>query len=380
MIVDHVDQGDVTTARVCGLLEGIERTRADWLELTKIRESPVLFQSPDYLYSYAKIFQADGESDRLVTLCRGDEIVALFPLRRINKRQFGLTLRLIKFSDTPIIRCDAILSPAISAGEALDILRRQLNHKVRMAWDVIALNGVPEESRLVTEESAKKTFLRLMRQADQNNYLDLSRGNYLEDNVAGKLRNNLKRSRTRLSSIGEVEFATIDSFPALSQAFNDFLEVEASGWKSRRGGRRAIKLHEDQTSFYLDLMEQFSKTGDCHIHLLKLDGKVIAANFALRINKTFFSLKSGYDESLPNIAPGQILREYVINLYSADPSVEYYDLLSNYSWQAQWRPKRRRIYDIFFFNKTFIGLLAYFSFRVKFLMRKERNWDAEPRQ
>ena len=107
--------------------------------------------------------------------------------------------------------------------------------------------------------------------------------------------------------------------------------------------------------------------------MLRLDGKTIAANFSIQTGATVFSLKSGYDESLSKIAPGQILREYIVNHYSADPTVERNDLISDYQWQVQWRPVRRKVFDVYFFNRSFFGWLTYVLMKVSFALKEKRS-------
>jgi len=345
----------------------------EWLQLACRQENATLLQFPGYYMSYVATLGTDIGSVQLVAIYRGSEIVALFPLHLTARRVMGLQLRILEFPGTPCPRRDAILSPDISCCEVLSILQENPGALKKIRWDVMRLEGVPEKSRLLTDNYSGWRFPNLRKHAGFNDYLDLTRGDCQNDHISSKFRNNLRRARKRLSELGECTFATAESAPALEQAFSEFIDVEASGWKSQRGGRRAIKLHAEQVAFYLNLLRRFSGEGGCHIHLLKLDDKPIAANFVIRAGDTLYSLKSGYDEEYRKMAPGQLLREYVINRYSADSSVKYFDMITDYDWLRQWRPLQRKVLDVYFFNLTLRGMFSYALLQIKMLVDKQRN-------
>ena len=188
--------------------------------------------------------------------------------------------------------------------------------------------------------------------------------------ATSKLRNNLRWAEKRLAKNGRISYEVVMTLPELDQAYEEFLAVEASGWKSRRGGKRAIKLHPDQTAFFRDLAYRYGSAGDCHIHLLKLDGQTLAASFSIHIGNVVYSLKSGYDEQHSKGAPGQILRKYEIEYYSADPSIHWLDLFSNFSWQHQWRPVQREVFNVYFFNRTITGKLFYGLMRSRQIIKR----------
>jgi len=366
MTTDSSDNGTALSLQVLDIANGVETIYEDWLRIQEERPASTLFQFPGYFRCYAATFGAARNDERIIAVYRGTTAVALIPVRLVVENRLGMTVNVLKFADTPIPLHDAILSLRVTWSDVVSTIRTQLAQSNKLPWDVIALNAVLEDGCIARDFSSSGGFLRLKRRVGYNNFIDLSQSDYISDKISAKLRKNLRRSRKRLADLGDYTFETVDQLPALNAAFEDFLDIESSGWKSRRGGKRAVKLHADQTAFYSRLMQEFSETGDCNIHLLKLDGKTIAANFAIRTNRTFYSLKSGYDESLTKIAPGQVLREYVFTRYSADELVETCDLISDYPWQSQWRPTQRKVYDFYLFNKSVIGLVTYAIMSIRF--------------
>ncbi len=203
----------------------------------------------------------------------------------------------------------------------------------------------------------------LVRPVGFSHALDVSAPGYVARKLNSKARNNLRRNQKRLAYLGPYEFRTVDALPALDSAFEAFLAAEAAGWKSVRGGRRAVKLHTDQTGFYRDLMHRFASQCGCHIHLLLLDGRVIAADYCILVGHTCYSLKHGYDEAFASVAPGNLLREYTVDFYGHQPGIKTIDLISDQQWHLTWRPQRREVFDIRLFNQTLLGRVLYYFFK-----------------
>lgn len=367
MFADLTGTRAVIDVRVFEGISGIHSIADEWTRLADEQEKPTLLQYPDYYQSYVETLGAGQESFKLVAIYLDAKIVGLLPCCFKMRSVMGRQLRFLEFPETPNPRHDILFSPDISHSDLIAILQKKLRSPFE--WDVMRLAGVPEESRLVANGNNSRQAYSLYRQTELNNYLDVTEGDYLKTHVSSKFRYNLRRAAKRLADLGECTYVTVDSFPLLEQAYQDFLDLEASGWKSQRGGRRAIKLHAEQVAFYADLMRRFAVAGDCHIHLLRLGDTPIAASFAVRKRDTVYSLKSGYDESFAKIVPGNLLRQYEIGRYSADASVRYFDLISAYEWQKQWRPRARKVFDVYLFNKTFGGMLYYALRRTKMALK-----------
>lgn len=357
----------VLALRVITGVQAIDLIENEWGQLARQQENTTLLQFPAYYQSFAATLGASSGSLSVIAAYRGTELVALIPVKMSTRRVLLLALRIFEFPDTPSPRRDALISPWLSCSDFIAALQRDLGG----SWDAMRLSGIPEHSRLLEVDDSHRPGSILSKHTGYNNYFDLSTIDSLEKHVPSKIRNNLRRAKKRLIAMGDYTFTSADSLPALAHAFRQFLDVEASGWKSQRGGKRALKLHQDQIEFYLNLMNRLAKTRDCHIHLLISSEKTIAASFCVRMGNTIYCLKSGYDESYRKLAAGQLLREYMIDQYAADGSLSYLDLISDYKWQRQFKPQQRKVYDVYIFNSSLRGWILHLLLRIK--LARDKN-------
>jgi CelD/BcsL family acetyltransferase involved in cellulose biosynthesis len=354
--------------------EGIRAVQKDWIELAESLQYSTLLQFPDYYSSFLATKAGGLDELKIVAFFRSTQLVGLFPLCQVYQSIAGVRISVLEFPETYCPRRDILLAADFAASEALELLRQQMPVAAGIRWDVLRLNGIPETSRMLTSENGSAPRSSLIRQDGYNDIVDLPKGVSPTDRVSSKFRNNLRRAARRLSSLGEFTFHSASAFPELEEAFQNFLDLEASGWKSQSGGKRAIKLNPDQLAFYDDLVRRFAASGNCHIHELRLDGVPVAANLTFQAGSTVYSLKSGYDEEYRKMAPGQLLREYVLNRYASDDSVEHFDMITDYDWLRQWQPERRKIFIAYFFNSTLRGRLfqGLLHLKAMWMQRKQR--------
>jgi CelD/BcsL family acetyltransferase involved in cellulose biosynthesis len=210
---------------------------------------------------------------------------------------------------------------------------------------------------------------------DYSHLLTVDTSDYIQTVLNSKARNNLRRNRKKLASLGEYEFRTFTAFPELEDAYREFLRTESAGWKSIKGGKRAIALHEDQSRFYLDLLKRHSKAGRSHIHILYLNGEAIASDLCILTANSCYSLKHGYDEEYSNLAPGNLLREYAVEYYGQSPVINSIDLVSGLDWHLTWRPERRKVFDVRFFNSSLRGTLLFYLLQARHTSRHLSDQD-----
>jgi CelD/BcsL family acetyltransferase involved in cellulose biosynthesis len=250
----------------------------------------------------------------------------------------------------------------VDLATVVDALAEQLRET--SPWVYLHFRAVPASSRLV-QESRQSRLLQLRQTCGSSNAIDVSTGDHLRQALTSNMRSNLRRKRKRLETLGRIEFVTVTEPAALDEAYQGFLDTEAAGWKSVSGGKRAVKLHADQTTFYRTLMKLKAEEREAHIHLLLLDDTPIASDYCIVSRGTSYSLKHGYDERYAEAAPGNLLRAYTIEYYQAAPSIHTLDLISAWSWHERWHPTVRPIYDVKIFNRSASGRLLHAAVSAK---------------
>jgi CelD/BcsL family acetyltransferase involved in cellulose biosynthesis len=336
--------------------QGIAELHDRWVSLANRCGASQLMQLPDYYACYAKSLASSAAETLVAAFSQGAELVAVMPLSYSETRKAGLTVRQLEFPPTPIPLRDFVAADGVTLDALIHCMRDQFQAAYGKQWDRLRCDGIarPSETKLFSDAANGSVSTSVV---GKNNYIQLTDGDYILDSLSGNMRSNLRRRKKKLAKLGEFEFRTVATFPDLEKAYEDFVETEAAGWKSVSGGKRAIKLHPDQKSFYFDLLERFAHRGMAHIHLLELDGRAIASDYCLLAGKSAFSLKHGFDETFSDVTPSNLLREYTIEYYSANEDIEIIDLISGYAWQDRWKPAHRTVRSFSAFNGTLIGRL-----------------------
>jgi hypothetical protein len=141
--------------------------------------------------------------------------------------------------------------------------------------------------------------------------------------LRGIHRKDLRRKEKRLSETGFVEYDELTSDGDIDKWTNDFLEVEASGWKGREGS--ALGATGESRSFFLRVAREAFSRGRLMMLALRFDGRPIALKFNLLGLPGAFSLKIGYDESYARFSPGLLLELENIRRLHARPELEWMD-------------------------------------------------------
>jgi CelD/BcsL family acetyltransferase involved in cellulose biosynthesis len=134
---------------------------------------------------------------------------------------------------------------------------------------------------------------------------DLSADAYWEGNVRAKKRKELRRLHKRLGEMGALESRMLAGAADLPRWCEDFLALEASGWKGREG--TALACAAEDAAFFRDAAAAALAAGRLLFLRLDLDGRAIAmlANF-LHMQGAF-SFKIAFDEQLARFSPGVLI-------------------------------------------------------------------------
>jgi hypothetical protein len=140
--------------------------------------------------------------------------------------------------------------------------------------------------------------------------------------LAGK-RKQMGRKRRRLEEQGRLEFRRLTAGEAQSVWVEQFLRLEASGWKAERGTAMLCLAHEAE--YFRDICKQYHAEGQLRMAGLFLNDRPIAMKCSLMSQEGGFVLKIAYDETYRKWSPGLMLEiEDVLHLNDS-PSWRWMD-------------------------------------------------------
>jgi hypothetical protein len=122
---------------------------------------------------------------------------------------------------------------------------------------------------------------------------------------------------------GLVMSSSVAEPAAVARALDDFLALEAGGWKGRAG--TAARGHADIRSFMEAAVLALAGEGKARIDRLLVDARAIAAVVTLRSGATAWCWKIAYDESFARGSPGLQLLLDVSGRLLEDHSIERAD-------------------------------------------------------
>jgi hypothetical protein len=140
---------------------------------------------------------------------------------------------------------------------------------------------------------------------------------YLARSVSKNGRDLLARKKRRLEKIGKVEYRESEGASDVDHLLDDFLKLEASGWKGKTDGGAFAKYEQD-TDYLKRMVDEGFRRHRISVVSLVLDGKPIAMRLNLLSGPGSFSFKIAYDENYAKYSPGQLLEvEYLRSVFES---------------------------------------------------------------
>ncbi|MBX7168810.1 MAG: GNAT family N-acetyltransferase [Pirellulales bacterium] len=146
---------------------------------------------------------------------------------------------------------------------------------------------------------------------------------YLQRCVSRKQRHELKRLRRRLAESGKLEITENPVPEQLDAWIDEFLRLEALGWKGREGTAFACS-NADQW-FLRRMMHGAARRGKLLLQGMKFDDRHIAMAINLVTGDGGFAFKIAYDEQLHRFSPGVQLEFDKIARFQARPGLRWLD-------------------------------------------------------
>jgi CelD/BcsL family acetyltransferase involved in cellulose biosynthesis len=141
----------------------------------------------------------------------------------------------------------------------------------------------------------------------------------LHDALGAKKLKELRRQRNRLAGHGAVRFDVARTPEDVASAVENFLALEASGWKARRG--TAMVQDDGDARFIRRAATALAERGQCEIVTLRAGEEPVAAAVVLRHLDRAFYFKLGVDERFAKFSPGVQLTLDLTRYLCADPAI-----------------------------------------------------------
>jgi CelD/BcsL family acetyltransferase involved in cellulose biosynthesis len=219
---------------------------------------------------------------------------------------------------TPLLDRDAAEH---AAAELMTQARRAGAHALILSD--VSLDGAAMKA--FTESSRQDGMRPLLLQSHVRACLDATGDaeEVLREALGPKKLKELRRQRNRLAEHGAISFDVARTPQAVAPAVETFLQLEASGWKAKRG--TALMQDDGDAGFVRRATLALAERGQCEIVTLRAGDTPVAAAIVLRHQDRAFYFKLGVDEQFAKLSPGVQLTLDLTRHLCADPAIAVAD-------------------------------------------------------
>jgi len=331
--------------------EAFVALRTEWDALvTATRDEP--FFRHDFIRSWIDNFAPDSQL-RIILLRNGEgRLEAVLPLVERRTRYYGLPVReLASAANAHSCRSDLIAREPALAGPAV------FEHLARdPSWDLIRLIDIPEGGAAFTllEAARAAQFPTGVWESLRSPYVPLlANFEQLQQTLQSKFKANVRRRRRKLEERGTVTVERFSGGLDLESRLEEGFRLEQSGWKGERG--TAMAQDDATRGFYRELAQVAEAQQWLTLFFMRVDGRPVAFHYGLTHGGRYFLLKPGYDESLRECSPGQLLVDEVLRDCSARGLSEFDFLGPDMVWKRDWTSQVRPHSWLYLFRDSALG-------------------------
>jgi CelD/BcsL family acetyltransferase involved in cellulose biosynthesis len=297
---------------------------ADWRSLATHCLEPNVFLEPDFALAAARHLAGEEAPRFLFVWTESDELIGVCPLEQAAGLGRLLPQRIWTHDQAPLG------TPLLDRARAKDALgailsyaRLHLPENAGLMFPLLAQDGPVEQ--LLSDWAASEN-------CDLQNFAPRQRPvlyaradakTFLENSVTSARRRKLKKARSQLEAQGVLNFRIFQTPSEIERAAEAFFELEAKGWKGRRG--TAFLQAPQRSAFAREMASKLAGENKFFIGSLELDGQPLAMSLMLRTGNRAFWWKITYDESFAIYSPGVLLAVEMTQYLLADPTIALTD-------------------------------------------------------
>jgi hypothetical protein len=313
---------------------GLRALVPDWEALAAEAAEPNPFYEPWMLLPALEAFGA--RDFRGVVVWEDGKLGAFFPMQ-LERGYRGLPLRVLRsWRHRSMLVCTPLVRQKSAARCIAALLQGGLASLVEFDW---ASAGGPFYGALTEAATAAKlpwmvvdAYVRavLVRERDPRTRFN------------SNMKNNLRRCGARLAAHGTVTPVRLKPGGDIAAWTEEFIRLEASGWKGREG--TAIACREDERRYVTGLFPEAFRRGRLVMTGLDLDGRPLARYCMLTAGEGAFTFKIAYDETYANCSPGLLAEVDNVRQFMESPGglrwLDSNTARDNESYGRVWKDRR----------------------------------------
>jgi CelD/BcsL family acetyltransferase involved in cellulose biosynthesis len=164
---------------------------------------------------------------------------------------------------------------------------------------------------------------------------------------------------------------------SVREAVRRYAALECAGWKAQAG--TALTPGGAQEAFYVELLERFSDTGECHVLELWFGERLVASRLLLARSGCLAILKTTFDEGFRRHGPGRLLLARLIQFAHTQRDIQRVEFCTNANHdQMYWVTGQRQVCHWTLYRNTSVSGAHRLLRSVLRAWRRNRSTDAFP--
>jgi CelD/BcsL family acetyltransferase involved in cellulose biosynthesis len=195
--------------------------------------------------------------------------------------------------------------------------------------------------------------------------------------LSARRRYDLRRARRHAEELGRVRVRIHSPGPhEVDGMFDDFVTIEAAGWKSRNGS--SLSRRPGLRAFFREYARLASIAGTLRISFLDVGQTPVAAQISVECARRLWVLKIGYDEAWSRCSPGwQLLADTM--RYAFDRKLKSYEFLgSDEPWLHGWEAEARELDTVAWYPASVFGLYGLAADTAGRVRARVASWRTRP--
>jgi len=295
----------------------------EWRALSARALEPNVFYEPAFMLAAAPVFGTDAGA--MLVRSETGRLIGLFPAR-IERWRHGPAAIAVGWTHPYA----PLGTPLVDRSQAEPVIAAWLDHLGRdpSMPALLLMPFLPEQGAFATAldrvladgERSRAAFGRHRRALLEPG---AQREGYLDRSLSAGKRKELRRLRRRLEDTGRVTTNTAEGAQDVAAALQDFLVLEASGWKGMAG--TAAVNDPAIRNFMETAVAALASEGKARVDRLLLNGRAIAATITFTSGNTAWCWKIAYSEGVARFSPGVQLAVDLTERLLADAGIERVD-------------------------------------------------------
>ena len=307
----------------------LQRLVPQWEELAAAGLEPNPFFEHWLLLPALRAFGAT-DNVRIVCVSRNGKLCGLFPFRLVSRYKGIPVKALVSWRNPHGLLCTPLVARDTGREclEALFLWLKRERAATLIEFDCIPIGG-PFHQALVDALNRGDHRARLG-DAYTRGLLCRDGGAeaYINTSLSSDSRQKMRRYERRLGEQGHVTHRVLQATDDVQAWTEEFLRVEASGWKGANG--TALGCTEPDRRFVEEAFRAAFSRGRLIMVGIDLDGRPIARYCGLVAGEGSYAFKTAYDEAFRRFAPGLLAELDMVRAVHTLPGVQWMDSLAGH--------------------------------------------------